>query len=110
MISKLTEIIFQITNLIWSPDFVAFEAKATFKAQIGKKNITFIPDHEDPSLSRGASTIPIGRWPQSSASDHQSHLLQVGHVKEIFKLSINCRVEIGNTPSYFHASTPLHAT
>jgi hypothetical protein len=82
---------FQVTNLIWSQHFVAFEATSTFKALVEGRNITFLPNLEQEKLTAAgpltaagrlvaaaASSIPIGQWPQSSSSDDQSHLLQAG--------------------------------
>ena len=67
-----TFISYKVTNFIWSKDFVAFEATSTFKAEINGQNVTYIPNEE----SKTTSSIPIGQWPQSSASDQQSNLLQ----------------------------------
>ena len=67
-----TFITYKVTNFIWSKHFVAFEATSTFKAEINGKNITYLPNE----MTRTSSSIPIGAWPQSSASDQQSNLLQ----------------------------------
>ena len=67
-----TFISYKVTNFIWSKDFVAFEATSTFKAEINGQNVTYIPNEE----SKTTSSIPIGEWPESSASDQQSNLLQ----------------------------------
>merc|ERR1719186_1607144 len=58
---------YKVTNLKWDQKFVAFEAFATFKALIGGKNKTFIPDQKS-GLHAG---IPTGKWPKQSASDSQ---------------------------------------
>ena len=68
-----TFISYKVTNFIWSKHFVAFEATSTFKAEINGQNVTYIPNEEAGTTS---SNIPIGAWPQSSASDIQSNLLQ----------------------------------
>ena len=67
-----TFISYKVTNFIWSKDFVAFEATSTFKAEINGQNVTYIPNEE----SKTTSSIPIGEWMESSASDQQSNLLQ----------------------------------
>ena len=67
-----TFISYKVTNFVWSKHFVAFEATSTFKAEINGQNVTYIPNEE----SKTTSSIPIGEWPESSASDQQSNLLQ----------------------------------
>ena len=69
-----TFISYKVTNLIWSEHFVAFEATSTFKALINGRNETYIPNEE--KLIAATSSIPIGQWRESSASDPRSHLLQ----------------------------------
>ena len=77
-----TFISYKVTNFIWSKHFVAFEATSTFKAEINGQNVTYIPNEE----SKTTSSIPIGAWPQSSASDQQSNLLQ-GKSHDILDIS-----------------------
>ena len=67
-----TFISYKVTNFVWSKHFVAFEATSTFKAEINGQNVTYIPNEE----SKTTSSIPIGEWMESSASDQQSNLLQ----------------------------------
>ena len=67
-----TFISYKVTNLIWSEHFVAFEATSTFKAMINGRNETYLPNKKKTSRS----SIPIGKWEESSASDPNSHLLQ----------------------------------
>ena len=67
-----TFISYKVTNLIWSEHFVAFEATSTFKAMINGRNETYLPNKNKTSTS----SIPIGKWEESSASDPNSHLLQ----------------------------------
>ena len=79
VLHNTTFISYKVTNLIWSEHFVAFEATSTFKALINGRNETYIPDEEKnltERLTAATSSIPIGQWAESSASDRSSHLLQ----------------------------------
>ena len=97
---------YKVTNLIWSEDFVAFEATSTFKALVGSKNITFFPEHQNQTYN-GRSSIPIGQWPQSSMSDHQSHLLQGVRLSGYFLNSIMWYASITNVTEYNGNTTVL---
>ena len=84
-----TFISYKVTNFIWSKHFVAFEATSTFKAEINGHNVTYIPNEDSQT-----SSIPIGAWPQSSAQDEQSNLLQ-GKQSRILMMNIAVtRVEL----------------
>jgi len=97
---------YKVTNLIWSKDFVAFEATSTFKALVENKNITFIPNQELDGIN-GKSSIPIGQWPQSSMSDQQSHLLQGVRLSGYFLNSIMWYASITNVTEYRSNTTVL---
>ena len=84
-----TFISYKVTNFIWSKHFVAFEATSTFKAEINGQNVTYIPNEE----SKTTSSIPIGAWPQSSASDQQSNLLQ-GKSHDNLEIHIDSKIDI----------------
>ena len=105
-IHKNMFISYKVTNLIWSEDFVAFEATSTFKALIGSRNITFIPNQEKGG-TQGRSSIPIGQWPQSSMSDHQSHLLQGVRLSGYFLNSIMWYASVTNVTEYNGNTTVL---
>ena len=98
-----------MTNLIWSQHFVAFEATSTFKALVGGRNITFLPNLEEEEKRAGplASTIPIGQWAQSSSSDDQSHLLQGVRLSGHFLNSIMWYASITNATEYQGNTTVL---
>lgn len=98
---------YKVTNLIWSDAFVAFEATSTFKALIGARNVTFIPNHDNNTAFNKHTSIPIGQWPQSSRSDHQSHLLQGVRLSGYFLNSIMWYASITNATEYNGNTTVL---
>jgi hypothetical protein len=57
----------------WNTNFVIFEAKAIFSANIQGKNTTFVPFIEQ---IEHQANIPIDRWNMTSPDDEKSHLLQ----------------------------------
>jgi hypothetical protein len=119
-IHKNIFIAYKVTNLIWSQNFVAFEATATFKALINGRNVTFVPSRHNATLAAAeaaarlststsgfSSSIPIGNWAQSSSSDEQSHLLQGVRLSGYFLNSIMWYASITNATEYQGNTTVL---
>ena len=69
--------------MIWTRDFVVFEAWATFSVLIHGKNETFIPELENTKVAH----IPLQVWNTTSPDDVDSHLLQGQHKFDLFILS-----------------------
>jgi hypothetical protein len=101
-----TFISYKVTNLIWSKHFVAFEATSTFKALINGRNITYIPNEASKTFN-STSSIPIGQWPQSSASDHQSNLLQGVRLSGYFLNAVMWYASVTNATEYHGNTTVL---
>lgn len=72
-----------ITDLIWSKDFVVFEAKAIFLATLGGQNVTFVPSQ----ALEAQADIPVDKWNMTSPDDGNSHLLQGVRLSTEF---VNC--------------------
>ena len=102
-----TFISYKVTNFVWSKHFVAFEATSTFKAEINGQNVTYIPNEE----SKTTSSIPIGEWPESSASDQQSNLLQGNYylLQSTQPRSPDCNLA-HSTPSSLFTTAALYSS
>jgi len=101
-----TFISYKVTNLIWSKHFVAFEATSTFKALINGRNVTYLPNERSKTFN-STSSIPIGQWPQSSASDHQSNLLQGVRLSGYFLNAVMWYASVTNATEYHGNTTVL---
>ena len=102
-----TFISYKVTNFIWSKHFVAFEATSTFKALINGRNVTYIPNEDGKALDSTISSIPIGQWPQSSASDSQSNFLQGVRLSGYFLNAVMWYASVTNATQYNGNTTVL---
>ena len=102
-------ITYWVTRLIWSSQYVVFEAVATFKVAVGSKVQTFVPGHSKkmmfPSFRLG--NVPIDWWPQVSSTDQQSHLLQGLRLSAHFLNGLMWYASITNATRYQRNGTIL---
>ena len=90
-----------ITNLQCTPDYVVFEAWATFSVLVGSKNETFIPE-----VLNSNGLIPLGGWNTTSPDDVESHLLQGVRLSTEFINSLMWFASISNVTEY-HGSAKV---
>ena len=90
-----------ITNLKWTPDYVAFEAWSTFSVTVNGTNQTFVPE-----LSNSERQIPLTEWNTTSPRDIDSHLLQGVRVSTEFINSLMWYASVSKITEY-HGSAKI---